>query len=136
MMQQTENYKLNLIETSDPFSPAPLNENAQKTEAALAAEAAARQALDGRVQVLELRRIVVGSYAGSGIQTDQFIGLDFTPAVVFSGMAGDVNVFSMAIPDSPNSEAGKIQLRVEENGFRVFNAQNSQNLKYHYVALL
>ena len=49
MMQQTETYKLNLIETSDTFSPAPLNENAQKLESALTAaraeEAAARAAL-------------------------------------------------------------------------------------------
>ena len=37
MMQQTETYKLNLIETSDTFSPAPLNENAQKLESALTA---------------------------------------------------------------------------------------------------
>ena len=37
MMQQTETYQLNLIETSDTFSPAPLNENAQKLEAALTA---------------------------------------------------------------------------------------------------
>ena len=31
-MQQTETYKLNLIETSDPFSPQALNENTQKLE--------------------------------------------------------------------------------------------------------
>ena len=37
MMQQTETYQLNLIETSDTFSPAPLNENAQKLESALTA---------------------------------------------------------------------------------------------------
>lgn len=45
-MQQTTKYKLNLIETSDPFSPAPLNENAQKLEGALSAETAARTAAD------------------------------------------------------------------------------------------
>lgn len=32
-MQQAEMYKLNLIETSDVFSPAALNENTQKVEA-------------------------------------------------------------------------------------------------------
>ena len=36
-MQQTQNLKLNLIETSDPLSPAPLNENADTLDAALAA---------------------------------------------------------------------------------------------------
>ena len=36
-MQQTETYKLNLIETSDPFSPEPLNKNMEAVEAQLAA---------------------------------------------------------------------------------------------------
>ena len=60
-MQQTDKYQLNLIEPSDTFSPAPLNENAQKLEEALqggltaatahadagdAAEAAARVSAD------------------------------------------------------------------------------------------
>ena len=43
-MQQTQTYKLNLIETSDTFSPAPLNENMEKVEAGISAEAAARAA--------------------------------------------------------------------------------------------
>ena len=42
-MQQTANYKLNLIETNDPFSPEALNENARKMESALDAEKAARE---------------------------------------------------------------------------------------------
>ena len=37
-MKQTNQYKLNLIESGDQFSPAPLNENAQKVEAALKAQ--------------------------------------------------------------------------------------------------
>jgi len=41
-MQQTKTYKLNLIETSDTFSPDPLNENTEKLEAEVSAEAAAR----------------------------------------------------------------------------------------------
>lgn len=45
-MQQTSKYKLNLIETSDRFSPDPLNENAEKLETQLAAETQARTAAD------------------------------------------------------------------------------------------
>ena len=37
-MQQTETYQLNLIESSDPFSHQPLNDNAVKLEAALTAQ--------------------------------------------------------------------------------------------------
>ena len=40
-MQQTTTYKLNLIETSDAFSPEPLNQNTRKVETALADGAAA-----------------------------------------------------------------------------------------------
>ena len=35
-MQQTEHYSLNLIETSDTFTPQPLNENTQALDAKLA----------------------------------------------------------------------------------------------------
>lgn len=83
-MQQTEKYKLNLIETSDPFSPAPLNENAEKTEAALAdmqsALTAGTAALDQRVQVLELRRMAVGRFTSSEIPVE----LDFEPQLVIA----------------------------------------------------
>lgn len=39
-MKQTNKYKLNLIETSDPFGPEALNENTQKLEDALEAKGA------------------------------------------------------------------------------------------------
>lgn len=45
-MQQTNRYKLNLIDKADTFSPDPLNENTEKLEAQLAAEAQARAAAD------------------------------------------------------------------------------------------
>ena len=45
-MQQTNQYKLNLIEKTDTFSPDPLNENTEKVEAQLAAETLARTAAD------------------------------------------------------------------------------------------
>ena len=43
-MQQTTKYQFNLIDTSDAFSPNPLNENAQKLEAALIGHEAAVEA--------------------------------------------------------------------------------------------
>ena len=53
-MQQTEKYQFNLIETSDPFSPEPLNANMEKAEAALAGLSASRP------------RLICGSYTGTG----------------------------------------------------------------------
>ena len=54
-MQQTQNLKLNLIETSDPLSPAPLNENTSTLDAALAD-------VSQRVVSLENCRLVMGRY--------------------------------------------------------------------------
>ncbi len=45
-MQKTEQYQLNLIETSDPISPEPINENTRAVETRL-------QAQDGRLGALE-----------------------------------------------------------------------------------
>lgn len=95
-MQQTDKYKLNLIERDDVFSPDALNENAEKLEEALgevtahadagdAAEAAARTAADAaleqRVVALEAHHIVVGSYWGNN-QNPREITLGFTPQAV------------------------------------------------------
>ena len=97
-MQQTDKYQLSLIDRNDTFSPAPLNENAQKLEAAIAAEAAAEAAarqnadaaeaqtraaadaaLDQRVQVLEAHRYVVGK-----VTTGGFTSLGGTPEAIFA----------------------------------------------------
>lgn len=89
-MQQTDKYKLNLIETSDTFSPEALNENAQKLEAALEAvraEAATGDAaLDQRLQVFEAKRFAFGTYLPS--VTTFNVSLGFRPRVVFILAAG------------------------------------------------
>ena len=87
-MQQTETYKLNLIETSDTFSPDPLNQNTQKIEEVMSAETAQRAAetaaLDNRVTALELHKVAVGTYTGNATTTSktQTISLGFAPRVV------------------------------------------------------
>ena len=49
-MQQTSKYQFNLVDTTDDFSPAPLNQNAQKTEAALVAM---EESLTGQIEEME-----------------------------------------------------------------------------------
>ena len=101
-MQQTNKYKLNLIEKDDTFSPDPLNDNMEKVERALEREAAARQAadateaqaradadaaLDRRIQTIEAHKIVFGS-AGNGSTT---ANLGFTPLLLYvTGMNGAI----------------------------------------------
>jgi hypothetical protein len=58
-MQQTNQYKLNLIENGDQFSPAPLNENAQKVEAVLAG-------IQQQVALAGNCKKMIGSYIGTG----------------------------------------------------------------------
>ena len=84
-MQQTTKYQFNLVDTTDDFSPAPLNQNAQKTETLLAGmeeDLAALEAdLAGQIQDVEesvtavttalgtgghTARVTYGSYTGTG----------------------------------------------------------------------
>ena len=101
-MQQTNKYKLNLIEKDDTFSPDPLNDNMEKVEGALKAETGARQAadaaeaqaragadaaLDRRIQTIEAHKIVFGS-AGNG---STMANLGFTPLLLYvTGMNGAI----------------------------------------------
>lgn len=72
-MQQTEHLKLNLIETGDPMSPAPLNANAQALDALVAGIAAeqhlfklteAAVTVDKSPLVLDLSGVDVTQYNG------------------------------------------------------------------------
>ena len=85
-MQHTDKYNFNLIETSDPFSPDALNENAEALEAQLAALDAAKaeqtdlSALSARVGALETGRLryKFGEYTGDGTAgRDVYTRLEF-----------------------------------------------------------
>lgn len=93
-MQQTNKYKLNLIEKDDTFSPDPLNDNMEKVEEALERETGARQAadaaeaqaradadaaLDTRLQTIEAHKIVFGS----ANNTSTTANLGFTPLLLY-----------------------------------------------------
>ena len=150
-MQHTDKYKLNLIETSDAFSPDALNENTRKVEDVLAAQAAAEAtardaadgALDQRLTVLEGRRLVVGTYTGNGDTAGQIIDLGFTPAAVLLGKDG--NGLYLLTPDNPGLYPMlPPYLQIVEGGFRVTYNQTSYadggwnlgNQKYYFIALL
>ena len=150
-MQQTQNYKLNLIETSDPISPAPLNENAEKLEAALlvatdalrAETAAETAALDARVQVLELHKFYVGSYIGTGEKSgdSQMIKLGFTPLAVISNPPNTYRAYRfMCYTGMPTSVMEivpggfKVGMEVSANSSALDQSLNSKNVTYGYIA--
>ena len=129
-MQQTQTYKLNLIETSDTFSPAPLNENMEKLEDAISASAAD---LDSRVTVLEGHKIATGTYSGnapSGNSIWQSIPLGFTPIFVY------IQTIGGSVPVSVVSGGRHNYLLIEEGGFKVQNSWNQSTSIYNFFAIL
>ncbi len=136
-MQQTQNLKLNLIETSDPLSPAPLNENAQKLDSGITCLDAAQTSLSQRVAVLEARHFMVGSYVGDGEQAQE-IDLGFTPkGVLVQGNCNHYDVI-LALEDSVGMEHYGTVIQIIPNGFRARNNghvhQTQKNKIFYFVA--
>ena len=126
-MQQTETYKLNLIESSDPFSPAALNENTQKLEEVVSGKL---EDMDQRVTVLEAKKFTRGSYKGTGIDR-QFIQLPFTPIAVLIHLVS-TNYSSLALQGMQSND-----LLLAENGFyAILSGQVCANTKQsaYYLA--
>lgn len=139
-MQQTEHLKLNLIETGDPLSPAPLNENAEKIEAALTALDGADAALDARVTALEVQKIFFGTVVYES--SPQFVNLGFTPkAVLFLGRNVGNNP-GLAVGDKYlyHKSGGQetIHLRIVENGFIVagYSVSFFASGEHNYIAFV
>ena len=134
-MQQTQKYALNLIERSDVFSPDPLNENMEKVEAALGtmADSAAHAALDLRVQALEARRIVYGTYTGS--EAERTVLLGFTPSWLYIQNSVTTGSSATVTPDVPYKST---QLRVVSGGFCLSSGSdfNKANYRFHYLAIV
>lgn len=125
-MQQTEKYKLNLIESSDPFLPDGLNQNTQKVEDAMIAhEEKVKGSLDtfgARVTALEAHRFFIGTYTGNG-RVDGFVELGFTPMAIF--MIGGAAFDCFFAFNNGNNTSG---LAIVENGIRAGQCGPSYNL--------
>ena len=135
-MQQTETYKLNLIETSDTFSPDPLNQNTQKIEEVMSAETAQRaagdEALSSRVTALELHKIAYGTYTGNN--TNRTFQVGFTPQAVLticerSGLCG------LAYAGQPSKTPA---ISIITGGFSLLSSAsvNSSQSEYQYMAFM
>lgn len=138
-MQQTETYKLNLVEGEDPFSPLPLNENAEKLEAAITAAradaAAGDAALDHRVTVLEAKLVVVGAFEGNSTRHRQFL-FDYTPALVWVMAETGAENWVCTAERTVKENMGKdVALGLIENGFEVGVTPNTTGKKFIYAAM-
>ena len=159
-MQHTDKYNLNIIETTDAFSPEPLNENARTLEAQLAALDAAKAAqadfdgLAGRVGTLETGRLFfkLGSYTGAGSygsDSRNRLEFDFKPIALF--IINTQGVGSGGRPWLRGSNAGftiqgssqtySATISWGDRAIEWYNTSapdaqlNSRNTKYAYLAL-
>ncbi len=128
-MQQTEKYKLDLIETSDPFSPDALNANAQKLEDAAIA-------LDGRVLSLEGRRMVFGIYYGYG-KSNVWLNIDlgeqpFALLVLTIYQYGTGS--ALLVKDGRCFGSAGDCLVLWDTGFSVRNDLNKAGNRYNFIA--
>ena len=137
-MQQTEKYQFNLVESGDTFSPAPLNDNMEKVEAALGEQADQVAALQTQI---EAKRMAIGYYQGNNGTTN--IALDFTPTMVliFNSTLGGGCLAGMAVTGRAfnyNSSTTPL-ITIVQDGFTIkYNANMSLNSSlstYHYFAL-
>lgn len=137
-MNHTETYNFNLIESSDTFSPAPLNENMELVEEQLDAVRAegvqGDAALDQRLKVLEARRFAYDTYTGTGgVRT---FSLGFAPDLVFiHGASESVGVSALATRD--HSYSGAV-LTLTSSGFSVSGYARGFNVSgslYTYFAI-
>lgn len=135
-MQHTETYGLNLIETSDPFSPAPLNENTLALEAILAGLrtdlGSTGGALSDRVTALEDRRLAAGTYKGTGVTITISVGFTPRAVLVYSPRLG---ACCLAVT---GSTMGSVSVRT--GGFEAKNGSGSSQFSYngdtyHYLAV-
>ena len=123
-MQQTDKYKLNLIESSDPFLPDALNENTRKLEQAVSEHL---EGMDQRVQFLEACHIYAGSHRNTSSSMD-FISLPFTPYAIMIFFEGK-SFLTVSGPDGIENS----NLLIAESGFRVHTVLTRSAL-YTFIA--
>ena len=129
-MQQTETYKLNLIETSDPFSPQALNENTQKLEEVVSEKLGE---MDQRVTVLEAKKFAVGTYKAEMNETLK-VEVGFTPIALYVGQSRKFStIHGLILPGDTNIPPF---LEIVEGGFttNIMDGHTAYPGIYHYIA--
>ena len=107
-MQQTDKYKLNLIESSDPFLPDGLNQNTLKLEEVVSQHL---EGMDQRVTVLEDKKFACGLWTkGAGV-----FDLGFHPRAVITQQIGSYGPV-IYVENATYASSGGITLT--ENGFK------------------
>ena len=116
-MQQTEKYKLNLIEPSDPFLPDSLNQNTQKIEDAMAAH---ETKVSGQIFTLDAKAVktAFGELPKAGINETLTVSLSFTPYAVLV-LFSPTGVNCYADMQVAGNLSGRSRIGIQEKGFSV-----------------
>ena len=123
-MQKTENYNLNLFESTDPVKHEDINTNTEMIDAAI----------KGVKDAFPIKQFAFGSYAGSS--SNQTINVGFTPKAVLVCMNPPANpVYAvMAFEGKPfYYTTGKAGLAIATNGFTVTGVSDTSNLAVNYA---
>ena len=148
-MQQTSKYQFNLVEGSDDFSPAPLNQNMEKVEEELAGHAQKLAGLAANVGTGgKTARIAWGTYTGTGafgVGSPNSLSFDFTPAVILIRTPGvrytTVLVRGCTTSHGCINDSYEIQVSWTDAGVSWYSpdASNTQNNSsgstYYYTAM-
>ena len=148
-MQQTTKYQFNLVDTTDDFSPTPLNQNMEKVEEELEGiEESLADVVSGLGTGGHNARIAWGSYTGTGTygaSNPTSLTFDFAPAAVLIRTANGrySTVFirgcttsHACINDSLNLQVGWTNDEVSWYSTDAPNTQNnSSGTTYYYVAV-
>lgn len=136
-MKYTEKHKFNLIETTDTFSPEPLNQNMETLEQALGELAGRNDAGDAqaaalakRITTLEGHYFAVGTFKGSG--GDQTVSVGFPPKFV---LISDSEFTWLLVPGVTFLYSHVKAAEIRGNGFYIYNSSNPmRNDEHTYVA--
>ena len=131
-MQKTENYNLNLFESTDPVKHEDINTNTELIDSAI----------NGVKEAFPIKQFAFGSYTGSS--SDQTINVGFTPKVVlvcnYMYVVTDAQTV-MAFKDKPyRYNSPDAAMTIVTNGFKVvsdsnYAVVNSSGYTYYYLAL-
>lgn len=136
MMKHTENHKFNLIETTDTFSPEPLNQNMETLEQALGELAGRNDAGDAqtaalakRITTLEGHYFKAGTFKGGG---DLTVSVGFPPKFV---LLGDDTCAWLLVPGVTFIYSHVKAAEIRGNGFYIYDTSHPFRSDEHtYVA--
>ena len=134
-MQQTTKYQFNLVDTTDDFSPAPLNQNMEKVEEKLGG---LEESLATVMETVDGHKLAVGSYRGSGGTKNVSVGFKPVMVIIVNQLLQATSNYLCAMAVTGKPADNKV-LTITDTGFKVVDStnasMNSTLYDYNYFAV-